>query len=72
MKHLAVQSSNVASVGYDPESQQLEVTFKDGATYVYSGIPVELYADLLAAPSVGRCLAYTIQPFFAARRKGAE
>ncbi len=54
-----VSSSQVHSVGYDPDSQTLHVKFKDrtnkagdvipGSTYAYSGVPPEVHAGLLAA-----------------------
>jgi hypothetical protein len=53
MKHTQVESSNVHSIGHDPEKMLMEVTFKNGGTYVYSDVSVAAFAGLLLAPSVG-------------------
>lgn len=52
MEMLAVSSSNVVSIGYDPDSQILGVEFKNG-TYHYYGVPENIYSLLLDAPSKG-------------------
>jgi frataxin-like iron-binding protein CyaY len=49
-----VDSTNVASVGYDPEKKELAVRFRNGATYVYSGVKPEEHEALVSADSVGR------------------
>lgn len=46
-------SSNVASYGYDPESQTLEVKFHSGKTYRYPKTTQAEYDALRKAPSVG-------------------
>ncbi len=49
-----VQSSNVLSVGYDEETQTLEIEYKDGSVYQYYNVPASVYSELLATSSVGR------------------
>jgi hypothetical protein len=49
-----VESSNVAAVGYDPQTKEMAVRFKSGSTYVYSGVSPEEHEALLSADSVGR------------------
>jgi hypothetical protein len=39
MNRIAVQSSNVTSVGYDASSSTLEVAFHSGGVYQYFGVP---------------------------------
>lgn len=39
MDRETVQSSNIASVGYDLSSSTLEIEFKSGGIYQYSGVP---------------------------------
>ncbi|WP_373371922.1 KTSC domain-containing protein [Archangium lansingense] len=63
-----VQSSNVASIGYVPESQTLEVEFKDSAIYQYLGVPAALYDALMRAPSKGAFLHERIKDRFSYRR----
>lgn len=54
MKRMPVDSSSLASVGYEGGSQQLEVEFRHGAVYLYAGVPPEVFAGLMAAESKGR------------------
>lgn len=70
MKHLQVISSNVQSIGYDPATKELEVTFKNGATYVYEDVPAGVHTALLLAPSVGSHLHQHVKPTYAVRRAG--
>lgn len=49
-----VTSSNLRSVGYDPDSQILEIEFHHGGIYQYSGVPVSVYQGLMSAPSLGQ------------------
>ncbi|MFZ4436793.1 MAG: KTSC domain-containing protein [Syntrophales bacterium] len=66
MERQPVKSTNVDSVGYDPESKTLTVEFKSGGIYQYAGVQPEMYADLLAAESVGRFVSQVVR----AGRKG--
>lgn len=54
MQRISVTSSNLASVGYNPESRTLEIGFRSGAVYQYSGVPVHIYKGLMAAGSHGK------------------
>jgi hypothetical protein len=54
MERISVQSSNLASVGYDLESATLEVEFVNGRIYQYFGVPDSVHHDLMNAPSKGR------------------
>ena len=55
------ESSNVASLGYDPEKQEAHVTFKDKsgnqtATWAYWPVPRADFDAIHTAPSVGRAV----------------
>ena len=52
MNRTPVSSTNLRSVGYDPQNSVLEIEFKSG-TYQYSGVPATEYAALMAAASHG-------------------
>ncbi|WP_203338773.1 KTSC domain-containing protein [Nocardioides limicola] len=54
MERVPVVSSNLAEIGY--EGGILEVAFKNGSVYQYDGVPVEVHAGLMAAPSHGQYL----------------
>lgn len=48
-----VDSSNVAAVGYEPDSNVLHVQFKNGGRYSYEGVSPAHHEDLIGAKSVG-------------------
>ena len=54
MKRQAVESSNLASVGYDAETQTLEVEFKHGGVYQYYNVLISVYDGLMNASSHGQ------------------
>jgi hypothetical protein len=49
-----LQSSSLRSVGYDPDTQTLEVEFQQGEIYQYMGVPEFLYRGLVLASSKGK------------------
>lgn len=53
MKRQSVESSNLASVGYDAENEILEVEFKHGGVYQYFDVPQNVYKELMNASSHG-------------------
>ena len=63
MQRTPVESSNVASVGF--EDSTLEVEFTSGAIYRYSNVPERIHDELLASNSKGRYLNEHIKNTFA-------
>ncbi len=53
MNRQSVESSNLASVGYDAENEILEVEFKHGGVYQYFDVPLHVYEELMDADSHG-------------------
>lgn len=53
MNRERVTSSNIASIGHDPDTNTLEVEFKNGTVYQYSDVPATVHAELMAASSHG-------------------
>lgn len=53
MDRESVQSSNLASVGYDPSRSTLEIEFHGGGIYQYYGVPQHIYEGLMNAGSKG-------------------
>lgn len=51
MERKRVNSSKIRAVGYDPESQTLEVEFSDGKVLSYRGVSPEVHRQFMAAPS---------------------
>jgi hypothetical protein len=54
MERQQVESSNLASIGYDAENEILEVEFKHGGVYQYFDVPEYVYEELMDADSHGR------------------
>lgn len=61
MDRTPVASTNVSSVGYDPDTMTLEVEFRGGSIYQYFDVPESVYQELMAAPSVGTFLNQNIK-----------
>ena len=54
MQRQSVSSSDLRSVGYDAETQVLEIEFHSGGIYQYSRVQESTWQRLLGAPSKGR------------------
>lgn len=61
MKRKSVTSSNIASIGYDVDSQTLEIEFLNGGVYQYFEVPQQVYAEIMNADSHGQYLAHNIK-----------
>ena len=54
MRRIWVDSSSIASIGYDAAGRELEIEFRgSGDLYRYFDVPEDEYAALLAADSRG-------------------
>ncbi len=53
MQIKSVNSSAISAVGYDPQSGIMSITFKQGKTYDFCGVPQHIYDGLISAGSVG-------------------
>lgn len=56
MNRRNVQSSDIASIGYDSQKQILEVEFHQGSIYRYYDVPEIVYNGLMSATSHGQYL----------------
>lgn len=61
MERSSVTSSNVSAIGYDPDSQILEVEFNNGSVYQYSGVPEYEFDGIISAASKGTYLNTNIK-----------
>lgn len=61
MNRQPVTSSNIASIGYDANSQTLEIEFLNGGVYQYFDVPQHVYEELMNASSHGQYLAQNIK-----------
>lgn len=53
MDRTPVDSSNIASIGYDANSETLEIEFSSGTIYQYFKVPGRTHSGLMAARSKG-------------------
>ncbi|MCQ0971020.1 KTSC domain-containing protein [Paracoccus sp. TK19116] len=65
-----VSSSNIASIGYDSDSETLEIEFTNGSIYQYFNVPSGLHEQLMAAPSKGQFLNLYIRNAYPYSRVG--
>lgn len=54
MERVPVTSSNIASIGFDPDTQTLEVEFTNGDVYQYMGVPADVHEAFMASDSKGK------------------
>ena len=54
MLRTSVSSSNLSSVGYDADTQTLEIEFLNGTIYQYFNVPPSVYDGLMKANSHGK------------------
>lgn len=54
MQRRPVNSSAIASMGYDPTTNVLEIEFHETGVYRYFMVAPSVYEELAAAASIGR------------------
>jgi hypothetical protein len=64
MKRTPIESSMIDDVGYDPETQTLEIGFNSGTVYQYFEVERETFDDLMKAPSAGQYFLNNIEPTY--------
>jgi hypothetical protein len=68
MDRVRVSSSNLRSVGYEPERALLEIEFHAGGLYQYRNVPQQAFDALMRAPSKGSYFDAHIKPRYTARK----
>jgi lysyl-tRNA synthetase class 2 len=68
MHRRSVESSAIASAGYDARSRMLEIEYAGGGVYRYFGVPQRTYELLLRADSRGTFVNRRIKPYYRCRR----
>jgi len=74
MRRVWVDSSSIASIGYDAAKRELEIEFREsGDVYRYFDVPRQEYAAFLAADSKGTYLNQVFKernyPYFLVSRR---
>jgi hypothetical protein len=67
-----MESSVLATAGYDARKRVLEIEFHSGAIYRYLGVPGEIYRRLLSAESKGHFFGANIRNKFRCERVRAR
>ncbi len=68
MERTAVQSSEIAIVGYDGNRKVLEIAFRNGGVYHYSGVPAAEHQKLMSAASHGTYFNQNIKDKYPAEK----
>ena len=63
-----VESTSIASVGYQADGGTLEIEFRNGAVYRYAEVPVEIFEQMLVAKSKGQYLHRFIRGLYGYER----
>jgi hypothetical protein len=54
LERVLVDSSMIKSIGYEENSETLEVEFSRGTIYHYYKVPENFHSDLMSSESVGK------------------
>jgi hypothetical protein len=68
MRRESVQSSAVASIGYDAATAVLELEFTSGDVYRYFAVPPSVHRGLREADSIGRFFQARIREVYPEQR----
>jgi hypothetical protein len=68
MRVVTVESTTLATVGYDEAEELLQLEFGSRTVYLYLGVPVAVFEALLDAPSKGRYFNVTIRGRYSYRQ----
>lgn len=68
MERKRINASNIRGVGYDARNRMLEIEFRNGSIYQYSGVSEEVHRRLVNAPSPGSYFSDNIEENFSAKR----
>ena len=64
MNRGTVSSSNLRSIGYDQQTQTLEVEFVSGWVYQYYGVSEHMHDEIMRASSKGQFFNQYIRNFY--------
>jgi hypothetical protein len=58
-------------VGYDETTKILEIEFRSGLVYQYSGVPPKVHTDLVHSGEIGKYFSEKVRPRFRAKQVAA-
>lgn len=65
-----ISSTNIVSMGYDRNTETLEIEFSSGSIYQYYNVGGAIYEQLMQAPSKGQFLNIYIKNAYPYSRVG--
>jgi hypothetical protein len=70
MERIPVQSSNLAFIAYDADTEILEIEFTNSTLYEYKNVPKVVYDELMASSSHGTYFNKNIRNFYPCQKIG--
>lgn len=70
MERQSVQSTMIASIGYESATSTLEVEFNNGPVWQYFDVPESVYYEFLNASSIGKYFHANIKGQYSESRVG--
>jgi len=70
MERYSVASSNIAAIGYDEQTETLEIEFLNGSVYQYYNVPPNMREQLMQTGSKGQFLNIYIKNAYPYSRVG--
>ena len=70
MSKQPVSSSAVISIGYDRQTETLEIEFGSGRVYQYYDVPERMHVEIMQAPSKGQFFNTYIKDLYSFSRVG--
>lgn len=67
-KLIPTNSTAITGHDYNPDTRELTVQYRNGATHAYSEVPLEKYAAFTGSASPGRFVAKKVKPIHAGRK----
>jgi len=64
MEYQEITSSKINKIGYERNTQKMEVHFKNGHIYLHTQVPPNYYMECLVAPSIGKYYFNNIKEVF--------
>jgi hypothetical protein len=61
---MQLESTNLKRCRYNHDSARLEITFHNGAEWIYLDVPPSIYEDLIEAESAGKFFGAEIKPHY--------
>lgn len=59
-----VNSSQISYIGYDKETHELFITFKNGSTYKYEDVPLFKFNNMKVDSSIGKYFSMYIKNMY--------